>query len=402
MRILFLTHRLPYAPNRGDRLRAWHQLRFLSRQHEITLVSLVHDRDEAGHAPDLAPITRETVVAPVPGLRNRLRGALALPTNRPLTHLLLDSPSVRPQLERIVAEWPPDVVLAYCSGMARFALEPPLARFPLVLDMVDADSAKWASLATTTRPPVGWVYCREARLLQRFEALAMRRAVATLVVNERERQALLTFAPEARVVVVPNGIDIERFRPSPRDAGATPGSPAVVFCGVMDYPPNEAGAVWLAHEVWPGIRQAQPAAQLWIVGARPTARVKALQAAHSGITVTGSVDDVRPFLWNAAVSAAPLHTARGIQNKVLEAVAAGLPAVVTQAVWDGLPAEVRPACRLGDTAVAFGAHLRELLSLSPSQRTEAAAGADLAALAWDHTLAPLSAILKEAAGGRGS
>ena len=393
MRILLLTHRLPYAPNRGDRIHAWHELRLLAPEHEITLVSLVHDREEASHAGELASLARETITAPVPYFRNRIRASLALATGRPLTHVLLDSPLVLPALRRIVRERPPDVVVAFCSSMARFAMEPPLDAFPLVIDMMDADSVKWASLAEVSRPPVRWIYRREASCLGRFEAVAVRRASATTVVNERERQALLSLAPDARVVVIQNGVDIHHFSPP----GPPADRPDVVFCGVMNYPPNEAGAVWLAREVWPHVRRNEPTATLWLVGAQPTAHVKALRSTDAGIEVTGSVDDVRPYLWKAALSAAPLHTARGIQNKVLEAIAAGLPTVVTQAVWGGLPREVHPACRLADGAGEFADAILTLARLTPAGRRALANSADLSSLSWEATLAPLKALLQEAA-----
>ena len=397
MRILLLTHRLPYAPNRGDRLRAWHLLRHLAGEHEITLVSLVHDREEASHVGELASLAHETITAHVPYLGNRVRAGFALATDRPLTHVLLDSPALLPVLQRIVEERPPDVVLAYCSSMARFAVDRPLDSIPLVIDMVDADSAKWADLARIARRPLRWIYRREARLLGRFEAAAMRRARVTLVVNDREREALAASAPGANVVVLPNGVDLARFAPPKGTADALHGSsPGIVFCGVMNYPPNEAGAVWLAREVWPLVRQSEPAATLWLVGAQPTRTVKTLCATGLGIEVTGAVDDVRPYLWNAAVSAAPLHTARGVQNKVLEAIAAGLPAVVTQVVWDGLPRQAHPACRVAQTPGEFADAILTLVRMTPTERRALANSAGLPSLGWETTLAPLKALLQEA------
>lgn len=411
MRILFLTHRVPFAPDRGDRLRAWHVLQRLETLHEVVLVALAHDPDEAAHASGLADAAAEVVAAPVPHWRNRLRAGLDLPATRPLTHALLSSPAVTPALDRIVREKPPDVILAYCSSMARYALESPLDRFPLVIDMVDADSAKWAALAKATRGPLAWVYRREARCLGRFEADAMRHAHATLVVNERERDALrevLERHPardetlgekwEPTIVVVPNGVNVDGFSPT----GPPASEPSVTFCGVMDYSPNVTGATWLASEVWPAVRREHPDAHLWLVGARPSAAVKRLQSTAQGIHVTGPVEDVRPYLWKSAVSAAPLRVARGVQNKVLEAVAAGLPAVVTKAVWDGLPGAVLPACRVADDPPAFAAAINDLLASTPEARRAVAQAADLTTLSWEACLAPLEGILEEAArAGRG-
>ncbi len=277
--------------------------------------------------------------------------------------------------------------------MARFALEPPLAGLPLVIDMVDADSAKWADLGAKTRGPLGWIYRREARTLGAFEAHAMRRARTTICVNEREAATLRGLAPDADVRVLENGIDLDRFAP--------PGPPAdsreVVFCGVMNYTPNVEGARWLAREVWPRVRAACPDARLMLVGASPAPEVQALHAPASGITVTGAVPDVRPYLWRAAVATAPLWTARGVQNKVLEAVAAGLPCIATPPVVEGLPAEVLPACVEAGDADAFARALVAALGQTPAERRARAASADLAPLRWEARLNELPGILLNAA-----
>jgi sugar transferase (PEP-CTERM/EpsH1 system associated) len=385
-----LTQRLPYAPNRGDRLRAWHMLRVLVPHVEIMVGALVHDTEEAAHIGDMKALAARTVVGRVPHLGNRVRGALSLLGHRALTLSLLDSAELRRELSALVAQARPDVVFAYCSSMARFALEPPLAGLPLVIDMVDADSAKWADLGEKTRGPMGWVYRREAHTLGAFEAQAMRRAKTTLCVNAREADTLRALAPEADVRIIENGIDLDRFRPVEPPAE----SREVVFCGVMNYAPNVEGARWLAREVWPRVRAACPDACLTLVGASPAPDVQALAAPDAGITVTGAVPDVRPYLWRAAVAAAPLWTARGVQNKVLEAVAAGLPCVATPPVVQGLPAEVLPTCVEALDAEAFATALVEALRATPAARRARADAANLAPLTWESKLRELPAILR--------
>jgi len=392
MRVLFLTHRLPYAPNRGDRIRAYHLLRTLSRQAAVDLVSLAHDLAEADRAADLAPLAVSVSVARVSRARTLVGAARALVDSVPLTHRLLASPRLGPLLKAAAARRP-DVVLAYCSGMARFALEPPLAGLPLVIDLVDVDSAKWGALAAASSPPLAWVYRREAACLARFERAAAERAVATVVVNEREREVFRRVAPGARVEVIPSGVDFEYFR-SPDGPGA---GRDVVFCGVMNYRPNEEGALWLAREVWPHVRARHPDARLWLVGSHPTRQVLALRAADGSVEVTGAVADVRPYLWRAAVAAAPLHTARGLQNKVLEAVAAGLPAIVTPAVAEGLPEEVLPACRVAHGAKPFADALCAWLAQPPEARRRLADAARVGDLHWDRRLAPMVDLLRAAA-----
>ena len=368
-------------------------LRLLSSTEQVDLLSLVHDDDEASHIVDAERLAASVTAVRVPRWRNTIKSVLSLPTSRPTTHSMLDAPQLTAAVERVVATHRPDVVLAYCSGMARLALEPPLRDFPFVLDMLDVDSAKWGALALTSTRPMSWIYAREARVLARFEAQATRRSVTTLVVTERERQTLADLAPEARIEVVGNGVDAERLRPPDPPSG----EPRVVFCGVMNYLPNEEAALWFAKDVWPLVRAQHPDARLQIVGAHPTAAVKALESSTEGIEVTGEVPDVRSYLWAAAVSVAPLLTARGVQNKVLEAMAAGLPVVTTPVVATGLPPQVAPACLVAQDAAPFADAVVKLLRASPAERRRLAGLADLTSLSWSQTLQPLRSILRNAA-----
>jgi polysaccharide biosynthesis protein PslH len=359
---------------------------------QVDLLSLVHDDEEASHVGDLREFVATSTIARVPRLLNHLRGAALLATSRPLTHVLLDSPEVIPAIHTLMRQHPPDLVFAFCSGMMRFAMLPPLDKVPCILDMVDADSAKWEDLARIKSVPARWIYSREARCLGAFEASAMRHARATLVVNARERDILRRHSANARVDVLENGVALRAFSP----IGPPSPNPVVVFCGVMNYAPNEQGAIYLAREVWPLVRKARPDARLMIVGALPTPSVLAL-GKDEGVTVTGAVDDVKPYLWDAAVAAAPLWTARGVQNKVLEAVAAGLPCVVVPPVAEGLPPEVTPACPVASDAAGFARTLLELLSKTPAERRNLAGRATLESLAWERRLQALPELLLAAA-----
>ena len=394
MRVLFLTHRLPYAPNRGDRLRAFHIARTLAPHVDLEIVSLTHDADELAQIGRLEAMGARVTAVPVPRLRTYAKAMLHLAGDRPLTHLLLDAPGMADTLDRIVRERPPDVVLAYCSGMARFALQPPLSGIPLVVDLVDVDSQKWAALSQSSRWPMRWIYGRETRCLAEFERTMAGAAAATVVVNDREFGALRAVAPGARIAVVPNGVDLRPL--IPRSAPAE--RPCVIFCGVMNYTPNVDGALWFCQNVWPAVRAQRPDAQLLVVGSNPAPAIRRLHSREHGIDVTGTVDDVRPYLWRSAVAIAPLLTARGIQNKVLEAVGAGLPAVVSAQVMEGLPAAVHPACRVGVSAELFAEETLRLLALSASERRQLAGTADLSELAWESQLRPLHRLLADSGG----
>jgi sugar transferase (PEP-CTERM/EpsH1 system associated) len=395
MNVLFLTHRLPFAPNRGDRVRAYHIIKMLARRGSVHVLSLVHDREEEAEADTLRRLGVGVTTARVRRARSLVRAAAGLPTARPLSHLLLDSAEMPAAIDRAVRACDPDVVLAYCSGMARFALEPPLDRLPLVLDFVDVDSAKWDDFAKVASPARRWLYRREARTLSAFEASAARRACAATVVTAREADALRRISPDAPVHVVANGVDAEHLAP----IGAPGAAPEIVFTGVFNYGPNADGAIWFARHVWPLVRSAVPAAKLTLAGSSPRRDVQRLAAVDASIEVTGRVPDMRPYLWRSAIAIAPIFEARGVQNKVLEAAAAGLPAVITSAVRAGLPREMLRACRLADTPSDFAAAVIGLLALAPDARRAMAAEAHVQDLTWPRCLAPLGDLLATAAAG---
>jgi polysaccharide biosynthesis protein PslH len=384
VRILMLTRRLPYAPNRGDRLRAYHMLRFLRERAEVDLVSLVHDEEEASHLEEMRGWSGEVTPLRVGKLRTHAKAALSLPTRTPLTHATLDAASAQSVFRSICERRPPDVVFSYCSGMARFAMSKPLDRFPFVLDFVDVDSQKWRDLARTTPAPMSWIYRREASTLGAFEAQAARRAKAALVVNQREAHLARELSPDANVQVISNGVEVDHLRPPTPPSG----KPRIVFCGVMNYAPNVEGISWFVREVWPRVRASRPDATLAIVGQAPTAGVLALGADPS-ITVTGTVDDVREWLWDGAVAIAPLHVARGLQNKALEAIAAGLPIVLTDAVAGGLPPVAAQASFVANTPIEFADKVLAVLSLPAEERRAIALSCDLSSLSWARTLEPL-------------
>lgn len=392
MRILFLTQRLPYAPNRGDRIRAYHLLRALQRIGTVDLVSLVHDAEEASHVRELLEPGLNVHPLPLTWLGNYARAACRLPSGRPLTMELLHSSKAHSVLRRIVDEHPPDVVVAYCSSMARYALEAPLKEFPFILDMVDVDSQKWAALGRSASQPMRLIYQREARCLSQFERRAIRKAAVTLVVNDREEAAVRELVPDARVRVMANGIDLAGFAPATPPAAA----PRAVFCAVMNYAPNVEAARRLVTRIWPLVRAVRPDAQLQLVGAHPTPEVRGFSSLP-GIEVTGAVPDVRPYLWNAAVGVAPLVTARGIQNKVLEALAAGLPVVTTPIVAEGIPQAALPGCLVADSDRELAGHIVELLDQSPQARSARAAAADLERLTWEQQLSGLRTVVTNAA-----
>jgi len=228
--------------------------------------------------------------------------------------------------------------LAYCSAMAPFLADPRFAQMRRVTHYADVDSEKWNTYAQTKRPPMSWVYGREARTLLALERRMSAQYDITSFVSDADAALYRQLAPEsaAKVRVIPNGVDTDYFSPDvPFDSPYAADTQAIVFTGAMDYWPNADAVVWFANEVFGLVRQQLPQAQFWIVGSKPGAEVKKLEGIP-GVNVTGRVPDVRPYLAHAGAVVAPLRVARGTQNKVLEAYAMARSVVMTSAAANGL------------------------------------------------------------------
>jgi sugar transferase (PEP-CTERM/EpsH1 system associated) len=262
-----------------------------------------------------------------------------------------------------------------------------------IVDLVDVDSAKWAAYAAQARGPRRWLYAREARGVRALELEAVARCQAVLLVSGAEAQAL--GAAGGSVIAVSNGVDTEYFSPSPPPVD---GAPALVFTGTMDYRPNIEGVTWFVRDVWPGVTARAPGATFTIVGRDPARPVRQL-ADVPGVRVTGSVPDVRPYLAAASVAVTPLHTARGIQNKILEAMAAGRPVVASSPALEGLDVNVGHEILRADSPEEWQAAILGLAA-SPSWRQDmgqAARGRVVADYSWPARMAPLVELCEDLA-----
>jgi len=335
-RVLFLSHRIPYPPNKGDKIRSWHFLRHFADAHDVSLASFVDDPDDMRHAGVLEEVCAECYLEPIARSALQLRNLVGVASGQPITVSHYRSARMRDKVAALLAR-KPDVVFAFSGAMAQYLPEAASGRLRIV-DFADVDSDKWAQYARQCSPAVAWIYRREARTLLRQERAAAGHADATLFVSEVEADLFRGMAPEsaAKVHAIRNGVDAEFFSadrtlPSPFDPAARP----LVFTGMMDYWANVDGAKWFAEHVFPRIRRAVPAAEFWVVGASPTPAVQGLSG-RPGVRVTGRVPDVRPYLRHAAVVVAPLRIARGVQNKILEAMAMGRAVVTTHSAAEGV------------------------------------------------------------------
>lgn len=330
MRVLYLCHRLPYPPDKGDKIRAFHQIRALARRHEVHLLTLADCQ-----VPDLTPLRdlcERVEVFPIQRSSAYARAALGVFRPRPLTLSFFDSSELEQRAAELARTERFDLVLVYSSSMARYA-EPFIdSGVPAVLDMVDVDSAKWGQYSRFASLPMRQVYALEARRLQAYEATLAGRFERIVLATGNETRLLKAFAPDARAATIPNGVDLDFFQPL--NLTRTP-HPTLVFTGQMDYFANVDGVTHFSREILPRLRQRFPDLEFLIVGRSPSPAVRAL-GELPGVHVTGAVGDVRPFLDRAWAFVAPLRIAQGVQNKVLEAMAMGLPVVCTDKVFAGL------------------------------------------------------------------
>ena len=350
MKVLFLAHRIPFPPDKGDKIRAFHFLDHLAASHQVWLGAAADDPADMQHVGALRALCADVCIAPLGPVRRAANMILGLIKRLPLSVARFRHPTLERWIDRVLSEVQPDIVFVYSSALAQYLTSKVSPQTRIVVDFVDADAEKWRAYAAEAKPPLRWVYAREYRELVRFDRRVLDQADKGVLISETERRLLADFLPDgaAKLAVVPNGVDTDYFR---QDA-PSPTSQDIVLCGRMDYLPNIDAAQWFAEAMLPQIRRACPQAMFRIVGAQPTAEVLAL-AKIDGVEVTGSVPDVRPYLAQAAVVVAPLRIARGIQNKVLEGLAAGRAVVATANAVDGIGATVGRDVLVADEADAF-------------------------------------------------
>lgn len=333
--LLYLVHRVPYPPNRGDRIRSYHVLRFLAQRAEVHLAFLAEEAPSDAVIANLRQHASRVAAVRLGSPLRWVRAAAGLAAGGTATQGLFASPELR----RIIARWASqtryDGALAFCSSMAPYLDAPGLAGVPGVVDLVDVDSQKWFDYAAHCRGPRRWLYRLEGRRLRRLEAGIAERGWAIAVVSDVESRIFRSFATVGRLAVIPNGVDLEFFQPQTADDR---GPPRCVFTGALDYQANIDGIRWFADRVWPELQARHPELRLVLAGSRPTAAVRHL-AGRPGVVLAADVPDIRPYLAQATVAVVPLRVARGIQNKVLEAMAMARPVVASPPSLEGLAAE---------------------------------------------------------------
>ena len=376
--LLYLVHRLPYPPNKGDKVRSYHLLKHLAARHNVFLATFVDDPDDEVYVDTVRKLCSDLHVARLKPITAKLHSLGALLTHEALGLRYYRNAGLQEWVNRTLTENRIDAIVIFSSVMAQYvAPASGKGNVPMLVDFVDVDSAKWTQYADNHRWPMSWLYRREGERLLAYERQTAARSQRSFFVTENETALFRQMAPECaqRVEAMSNGVDADFFSP---DAGRVspfafdPVKPAqipVVFTGAMDYWPNIDAVSWFVADILPNLRLAWPQIHFYIVGRSPPSAVLALASHH--VTVSGTVPDVRPYLQHAAVVVAPLRVARGIQNKILEAMAMGRPVVASSSCAEAIDARVGDELVSATTSDDF---VREIAALIKTPAQAAAIG----------------------------
>lgn len=395
--LLYLVHRLPYPPNKGDKVRSYHLLRHLAERHRVHLGTFVDDPDDEPYVDKVRPLCASLYAARLVPRVARIGSLAALLTGQALTLRYYRNAGLAYWVRNLAQAESLDAIVVFSSSMAQYAVMAP--EVPLLADFVDVDSAKWTDYADQHAWPMSWLYRREGQRLLAYERQVAVRSRKTFFVTEKEVTLFQGLAPECAPHVAPlcNGVDADFFCPD--ETTPSPFAPdeiPVVFTGAMDYWPNVDAVSWFAREILPKLRIQWPNLRLHIVGRSPTPGVQSL--AGESVVVTGTVPDVRPFLQYARVVVAPLRLARGIQNKILEAMAMARPVVAAGQCLEAIDARPGEELLGADDVADYTRQVAALLN--DRERAEAIGAAArqrvLQSYSWRAHLSGLDAYLPDA------
>jgi len=401
MKILYIAHRIPYPPNKGDKIRSFNEIKYLSQRHEIHLACLADDPKDLKYENDLKDFCKTTNVILINPKLAKLKSSIGLISTKPLSVSYFYSRKLQQTVDHLLSTNDYDAIFCFSSPMAEYVFKSRLLvssclkldkslvsgspvtsdqklasrNQKLIMDFVDVDSDKWAQYSKYARFPKSWIYALEGRRLADYERNVAENFDHSIFVTDSEVKIFKNRNPHIKnITAISNGVDIDYFspnylhqestidqRPSANERGSStitqhpatinqqqssitqpPASslqqPVIVFTGAMDYYANVDGVVWFTKEILPLIKKQIPEIRFYIVGSNPTKEVLSLSD-NNDVTVTGYVPDSREYLNKATVVVVPLRIARGIQNKILEAMAMGIPVVATPQAFEGIEAK---------------------------------------------------------------
>ncbi len=393
-KLLYLTHRIPYPPNKGDKIRSYHLLQHLRKHFKVYLGTFIDDEQDWQYVNHVNSLCEETCFIRLDPLLARMRSLIYLFSSMPLSLPYYRSSKLSTWVSNQLSSGTIKHTVVFSSAMAQYISETGIACS--VIDFVDVDSDKWSQYASTKVWPQKWVYQREANLLLEYEKYVTKKCSYATFVSEKEAGLFKQLSPEVenKITYFNNGVDTEYFSPSQNFANPyKPNTRVLVFTGAMDYWPNVDAVRWFAAELFPAICTKIPDLEFYIVGARPTKTVLELSAIP-GVVVTGSVDDVRPYLAFSEIAIAPLRIARGIQNKVLEAMAMEKLVVASPQALEGITAIPGIELFVADGAEAYIDHVISLLENPRMEPGKAARRRVIEDYNWDKNLSRIDRLLQ--------
>ena len=389
--LLFLAHRIPYPPNKGDKIRSFNLLKALAKDYRVYLGAFVDDKQDWQYESELRQYCAEVFLLGLSS-RRKYESLKGLITGEALTLPYYRQSRMQHWVDQKIEEQEISRVFVYSSAMAQYVQGENYQSLHRVLDFVDVDSEKWREYSERRIWPMSWLYRREANELLNFDRRAAKNFDASVFVSASEARLFKQLAPESeqQVTHINNGVDYHYFDPTITHENPYQNDPVLAFTGAMDYWANVDAVTWFAQQVFPEIQRQIPAARFYIVGARPTDAVLKL-ANKKGIHVTGSVEDIRPYIAHADVIVAPMRIARGVQNKVLEAMAMERPVVVTGAAMEGI--ELLPGQMICDSEQDFVDYCLHLLIEGDANQTgKAGRTRVLEDFNWDQNLLKLETL----------
>ena len=389
--MLFVCHRFPYPPKRGGKIRPFNVIRHLTEQgHEVVVASIARSREEAEAGEGIGEHCAEFLTGRAETLTSVARMLLRLPSPTPSSMGYFYCPDLHRQIRERLARQSFDLIFVHCSSVAQYVQD--VRGTPKIMDFGDMDSQKWLIYARERRLPLSLGYRFEGAKLERAERRIASDFDYCTCTTRAELDTLDELGVSTPTGWFPNGVDAEYFRPSQE----TYEPHTFCFIGRMDYFPNQKAMFWFCQHVVPLIRAETPEAKLLIVGANPSGRVRALSALP-GVSVTGSVPDVRPYVYRAACSVAPLSIARGTQNKVLESMAMGTPVIVSREASDGVDAVAGEHLLVASTPREYADAVLRLMHDRAERARLARAGRDRVRTHhdWSRSLARLDGLVED-------
>lgn len=398
--LLFLCHRIPYPPNKGDKIRSYNLLRKLSEKYRILLGTFIDDPEDWKYLEILNRFCVDIKAVKLEPKYAKIRSLSGLISGAALTIPYYYDDNLSKWVDAIFSKKKISRVFVFSSSMAQYAYSHIGGDVHGVVDFVDVDSDKWLQYSKGKYWPLSWLYKRESSTLLEYEGKVARKFDASFFVSEDEAGLFRKLVPTVvdKVSSIENGVDTKYFFPDKEYKNPYPTNKKIlVFTGAMDYWANVDAVTWFATEVFPIVEDRYKDVVFFIVGSRPTDVVQKLADDNERIVVTGKVDDIRPYIACSTIAVAPLRIARGIQNKVLEAMAMAKSVAMTQQAVAGIDIPVSLQSLVVNSAEDMAAKIMDLLQAKEEREKIGAASRKFVCerYGWDRNLSIIDNIFEK-------